>query len=103
MPDIEDKRLLSLAKKLGSENASRFLTVLGKNKSFYNAIETSVGQELLKDAVAQIESRLSMIIAEEDNEQVRAEIRAYMSIINRWSKIINKYRDDLVKFSKLTL
>ncbi len=97
---MEDERLVSLSRKLGPENARRLLSVLGKNKSFYNAIETPVGQELLKDVIHQIDKRIQKIIVEEDTPEIRAELRAYISILNTWSKTINKYRTDLVKLSK---
>jgi len=98
--NTEDARLVALARKIGPDSAKRLLSVLGKNKSFYNAIETPVGQELLKDVVVQIEYRIGKILNEEDSQEIRAELRAYMTILNRWSKTISKYKEDLTRFAK---
>jgi len=102
MDNKKDEVLEIMAKKIGSESSRRLLSVLGKNKQFYNAISTNAGQELLRDAVKQMESRIEKIVAEEDDLNTRAELRAYRSILSAWSSTINKYKDDLLKFSKLT-
>ena len=59
IPETEiQHRLQQLARKMGSENASKLLSVLGRDKSFINALETPIGQELLRDAVGCIEDKI---------------------------------------------
>lgn len=95
-----DKRLISLAKKMGSKNASILLSVLGKDKQFLSALDTEVGQELLKDVVTSIERIVELILKEKEDEKDRAELRAYRSIINRWKGRINRFNENQEIFNK---
>lgn len=96
------QRLRQLAKKMGGgKNAAIFLETLAKNKQFYNALESSVGQELLKECVKAVQDRISKIMNEEDTPDIRAELRAYMNILNRWSGTIEKYREYVEKLDNL--
>jgi hypothetical protein len=85
---------------MGKENASSLLSVLGKDKQFINALETSTGQELLKDAVSHIEDSISLILAEKDTPEDRAELKAYMRITKKWQSIINRYNKNKGTFEK---
>jgi len=90
--DQLDTRLKELAKKMGSDKrVSVLMSVLGKSRSFMNALETPVGQELLKCAVSAIEEKIELILAEKDTQKDRAELQAYMSILRRWQDIINTF------------
>lgn len=101
-PQQLNQQLNQLAKKMGSENASTFLSVLGKQRQFVNAIETPIGQELLKHAVKNAEEVISLYIMEKETPQDRARLQAYMTIINDWSTEINSYHKNRAKFDKLT-
>ena len=85
---------------MGSKNASNLLSVLGKDKAFINAIETPEGQEILKTAVACIEDKIGLILQEKDKQEDRAELRAYMTILNNWTGIINRYNTKKEVFEK---
>jgi hypothetical protein len=95
-----DKRLTQLARKMGQKNAGALLSVLGKNKQFLSALDTPVGQELLKDAVLAVEGKIELILAEKDKDQDRAELRAYRKIIDKWVGYINRYNKDQEVFNK---
>ena len=90
MDDRAQEHLNQLARKMGSENASTFLTVLGQQKQFLNALETPLGQELLKDAVKNAEDVISLIMVEKETPEDRARLQAYLSIINKWQGVINE-------------
>jgi hypothetical protein len=95
-----NKSLTQLAKKMGEHNASALLSVLGKDKQFVNAIESPVGQELLKDAVSCIEDKIRLILAEKDTPKDRAELQAYLSITKKWQVTINRYNKNNESFVK---
>jgi len=95
-----DARQIQLAKKMGQKSASALLSVLGKNKQFISALETPVGQELLKDAVSSIEGKIELILMEKDKPKDRAELQAYLSIVSKWQGYINRYNKDEETFKK---
>ena len=98
MPE-EDKRLTQLARKMGSKQAGILLNVLGKNKQFLSALDTPVGQELLKDVVSNMERIVKLILEEKESEQDRAELRAYKSFADKWSKRLVRYNKDRETFN----
>lgn len=97
-----DTRLIQLSKKMGAKNSEVFLSVLGKDKAFLSALDTSVGQELLKDATSSIQRIILLIMNEKDGPQDRAELKAYLSITKRWQTILNNYNKNQKEFNKLT-
>ena len=98
--DQVNKTLTKLARKMGQKNASNLLSVLGRDKQFINAVDSSLGQELLKDATSCIEDKINLILQEKDTLEDRAEVRAYLSIINRWQGTINRYNKNKGQFDK---
>ena len=99
----EDKvnaNLLALSRKMGKANASSLLSVLGKNKQFLDALDTNVGQELLKDAVLAIEGKIQLILGEKDKPKDRAELQAYLSITEKWAGRLAEYNKDKERFNK---
>jgi hypothetical protein len=98
--DQINKNLTELARKMGHKNASALLSNLGKNKQFVNALDTPIGQELLKDAVLEMERIIGLILAEKEDSKDRAELQAYKIIIQKWTGYINKYNKDQEKFNK---
>ena len=95
-----NKTLVQLAKKMGQKNASQLLSVLGRDKQFINALDTPLGQELLKDATKCVEDKISLILQEKDEPKDRAELKAYLAIITKWSGIINQYNKNKGIFEK---
>jgi len=95
-----NKTLKQLARKMGQENASKLLSALGRDKQFLNAVETPIGQELLKDAVSSIEDKLVLWLQNKVTDEDRAETKAYLNIINKWQTIINRYYKNKEKFNK---
>ena len=95
-----NKNLTALARKMGSKNASALLSVLGKNKQFLSALDSEVGQELLKDAVLAIEGKIELILAEKDTPKDRAELQAHLHITRKWSERLLKYNKDKERFNK---
>lgn len=95
-----NKVLTQLARKMGKKNASNLLSVLGRDKQFINALDTPVGQELLKDATSCVEDIISLILQEKDESKDRAELKAYLAIITKWSGIINQYNKNKGMFEK---
>ena len=95
-----NKVLTQLARKMGKKNASNLLSVLGRDKQFINALDTPVGQELLKDATCCVEDIISLILQEKDESKDRAELKAYLAIITKWSGIINQYNKNKGIFEK---
>ena len=95
-----NKTLQQLGRKMGHENASKLLSALGRDKQFLNAVETPVGQELLKDAVSSIEDKLVLWLQNKATDEDRAETKAYLSIINKWQATINRYYKNKEKFTK---
>ena len=95
-----NKTLQQLARKMGQENASKLLSALGRDKQFLNAIETPIGQELFKDASNCIEDKLSIWLLGKDTPEDKAEVKAYLKIINKWQTTINRYYKNKEKFTK---
>ena len=98
-----DKRLTTLAKRMGKENAQTLLQVLGKQKKFMDAIESEVGQELLKDLISTVHHIIGLILNEKEDESDRANLRVCMALINKWQTRIknynNKHQEFLIKSS----
>jgi hypothetical protein len=92
------KILTQLARKMGKNNASSLLSVLGRDRQFVNAIESPEGQELMKDAVSSVEDKISLILQEKDEPKDRSELKAYLNILSKWQGIINNYHKNKEKF-----
>lgn len=89
-----EELVVKLSKKMGRDKVGPFLSNMAKKKQFLDAISTNVGQELMKDAMNQVED-LTIRLIEKDDDEVRAKIKAYDHIVNKWSKTINKYQKEL--------
>ena len=94
-----NENLQQLARKMGKDNASKLLSALGRDKQFLNAIETSVGQELMKDASSCVEDKLVLWLQGKDKPEDRAEVKAYLNIIKKWETAINRYNKNKQKFN----
>jgi hypothetical protein len=98
--DKINKNLMALSRKMGRKGASALLSVLGKNKQFLSALDSDVGQELLKDAVNSIEGKIELILGEKDKPKDRAELQAYLSITAKWASRLDQYNKDKERFNK---
>ena len=94
------RTLTQLAHKMGKKNATSLLSVLGKDKQFINALDTPVGQELMKDATNCVEDKINLVLQEKDEPKDRAELKAYLTIITKWQNIINRYNKNKELFEK---
>lgn len=83
-----------LSKKMGKGAISNLLSVLGRDREFMNAIESPVGQELMADAVGEIEEKMSLWLTEKETPSDRAELKAYLTIIKKWQAKIARYNEN---------
>jgi hypothetical protein len=95
-----DPKLTQLARKMGAKRASILLSVLGKNKQFLSALDTPIGQELLKDAVSEMERIIQLILNEKEKDTDKADLRAYKSITQKWADRLARYNKDKETFNK---
>ena len=100
----ELKTLDRLNRKMGAKQASVFLSVLGREQQFLNAINSPIGQEIYKDALVSAENLFHSILYEKsDNENKdRAELRAYLNIIEKWNDRIDNYYKHKDQFNEVT-
>jgi hypothetical protein len=98
----EIKKLDQLSRKMGNKQASVFLSVLGRDLQFLNAINSAIGQEIYKDLIILAENIVQKIIDEKDEPKDRAELRAYLNIMKSWNQRIDNYYEKKDKFNKLT-
>ena len=100
----EITKLDQLSRKMGAKQASVFLSVLGRDQQFLNAVNSALGQEIYKDIIVSAENLLHNILYEKcENEAMdRAELRAYLNIMNKWNKRIDAYYEKQDKFKKIT-
>ncbi len=94
MPEFEsgvnNEHIAAFLKK-GGQKAARILSILGKQKQFYNTIMTPIGQELLREVLFLMEEKLDLIINEKSSEADRAEYRVLKKIALSWSEKISGY------------
>jgi len=84
---ITEEDIQRYTRKRGQENASRLLSILGKDRQFLNAWESPVGQELMNQLLIEAESFLEKIIQDEATPEEKAEFR----VIRRWlTKVAGK-------------
>ena len=95
-----NKTLQQLARKMGQRNASALLSALGRDKQFMNAIETSVGQEILKGITDRMEQIVWLMIDEKSGTKEAAELRVLRDLLKDWQNIINRYYKNKEKFTE---
>jgi DNA-binding PadR family transcriptional regulator len=81
--------------KVGRAQANKVIEILGEQNQFYEAFNTPIGRELLKDAVNRVDELNRKIWKEEENDMERAEFRVLKQLISRWSKKIDAYVKNL--------
>jgi len=97
-----DNTFEKIQKVMGVDNAKIFLEVLARNKQFKAAIETPIGIELLMDIVKEMRSLTELILNDEDNVEIRAEVKAYRKILAAWSNKIATADSTKTKFDNIT-
>lgn len=75
----------------GSKGA-KTLSMLGQGNDFNQAINSKLGQELLKDLMVDMEVLLSKIINENAKPEELAEYRVCKRLFTKWSKRIKQYQ-----------
>lgn len=86
---------------LGSEGerGRKLLSILGKQLEFVNALNSKIGQELLKDLINITEDRLQKIVNEDygdDNETViKAEYRVAKFLLTKYAEKVSAYEKNL--------
>ena len=80
------------------------LSALGQNHDFMAAIESDVGQELLKDLIIMMEEKAQKIANETANDLDRADYRAFKRLSIQWMERINNYNRNIhdIKTGALT-
>jgi DNA-binding PadR family transcriptional regulator len=81
--------------KVGRAQANKVIEILGEQNQFYEAFNTPIGRELLKDAVNRVDELNRKIWKEEESDMERAEFRVLKQLISRWSKKIDAYVKNL--------
>ena len=84
-----------LASLLRKKSGQQTLSVLGHYQPFQEAINTSIGKELLNDAIIMHESLLQKVASLEATPEETMEYKAYRRIIMRWSEKLARYEQAL--------
>lgn len=82
---VTTEQLVGLLRRKGG---AQTLSVLSKNQNFVDAINSVVGKELLRDAIAIHEVLLMKVANLEATPEETMEYRAILKIIRKWSERI---------------
>jgi len=88
------------ARLLKSRGGSQAVAILSKYRPFMDAYQTSVGKEILSDAVAIYDSLLAKIANLEATPEETMEYRAVLRLIRRWSDKIMLYQNAINELQK---
>lgn len=85
---------------LFGKRAKPFIKILGDHQAFMSVIQTPIGTQILKDAVAGMQKAMSQAahwdkIDEPKKERCLADMRAYKDICERWATIIEAYNESV--------
>jgi hypothetical protein len=67
------------------------LSLLGKNQPFYNAMQSDVGQEILRDVMRKMEILLDKIVAMKASDYEVMEYKTLKGLLLNWSERINAF------------
>lgn len=103
--DIEEERIAlenrdKYAKRHGSAQLSKLLSVLGKQRQFVQAWETPVGREILSDLILLAEEKLEKIVEEKADEKDRADYRVCKKLLTKFRDKINSYNQNLTRLKE---
>lgn len=77
--------------KHGSRNCARIMSMLGKKQPFVEAMQSEVGQQILKEAVTRLEILLEKGFENTATDDEKAEYRVLKKIVENWSSQIATY------------
>lgn len=89
--EINEETIKKFSSVYGTKSTAKVLSLLGKKKGFYEAINSEVGRELLKEVMIQMERLLPKIIERRAKDEELALYDAYQSIFDRWCIKISDY------------
>lgn len=81
---------------------SQSLTILSQYQPFKQALETQLGQELLKDLIDMHSLRLAKIASLEATDEEKIEYKVLTELIKRWSFKIAQYESAIKKLEEET-
>jgi len=81
-------------------SGKRTLEILGKNYEFLKVFNTAIGYEILKDACQMHEESLAKIAELKATDEDKLTYKVLQKIINRWSKRLMDYENELGKVMK---
>ena len=76
----------------GKKKANFTLSQLSRKSKFYQAMQTDIGQELLRDVLVKCEKLLPKIIDRNATEEETIEYRIVSDIFSRWAGKIGDYQ-----------
>lgn len=86
---VKAAKLLS---KVGEKRFQDILKAIKLHSGLVDALETSVGKEILDESVKRMEELLKKIIEEEATSEDKAEFRVLRKIADKWAHKINRYQ-----------
>jgi hypothetical protein len=95
----EKDKYLDYLKTKGKAGA-RTLEILGKNYEFLKVFNTTIGYEVLKDVCQMHEESLNKIAELKSTDEDKITYRVLQKLINRWSKRLFDYENELGKVMK---
>lgn len=99
---MRNEEAQALVKAKGQEGASIFIQAVAKGKQFRKALETPIGQTLLTDLTDHMVVLTEKILNDGDDEDSRAELKAFKKILNSWSAKINSADHTMNEFNRIT-
>lgn len=95
--EINLEEIQEFTRRHGRPMANRLLSILGKHHDFYEAYNTKVGQELLKDLMAKMDMLLGKLVDGQITEEERLEYKICREIFDAWMKRIKIYTNHVNK------
>lgn len=97
---ISDEQIDNFKKKHGKQGVKILSSMGSTYHPFYVAIQSDIGQELLKDSLIRMEGLLDKIVNEEATKKDIADYRATKRIVQLWSKKIEAYTKIIQEIAK---
>ena len=106
--DEMERKVAALTKQKGVENGKRFLSVLGRDREFMDAIETPAGKAVLDMLNDRFESKMAEILAMKTKScadcpllRAKIELEETYNVIGKVKAKINNYHKKNAEFNKL--
>ena len=94
---VTAEQLANYLKKTGKVGA-KTMHVLGKYTPFIQAMATTIGQEIMADALRRHDMLLDRVASLEVTDGEKGEYKALREIIMKWSEKIANYEANLVNY-----